>query len=151
MTQAGIQTVVQVVLVGLGGGLGSVLRHGVGRAVAASGVFSQAPGLAGTLLVNGLGSLILGGLIGSLAASGMSAAELGANPKQQAWLLLVGVGFCGGLTTFSSLAMELAALMERGQWFWASVLGVVSLVVGVVLFVLGVGVVRWLGLGNPLG
>lgn len=145
MTQAGIQTLGQVILVAFGGGIGCVVRYGVGRAVVASGWFSSVPGLAGTVLVNCAGSLILGVLIGGLTAAGGGAAELGANPKQQAWLLLVGVGFCGGLTTFSSLAMELAGLIEKGHWGWASVLGLGSLVVGVVLFVLGLGVVRWLG------
>lgn len=145
MTQAWTQTLVQMLLVAGGGGLGSALRYGVGRAVAASGWMSHSPGVAGTVLVNCLGSLILGGLIGSLTVAGGGGEELGANPKQQAWLLLVGVGFCGGLTTFSSLAMELAGLIEKGHWGWAIVLGVGSLVVGVVLFVLGLGVVRWLG------
>jgi CrcB protein len=98
-----------------------------------------APGVApmmATLGVNLVGSMILGGVV----------AGLGANPRQHGWVLLLGVGLCGGLTTFSTLAMELADLMHAKRYWGAVLYGVGSLVVGVVMFMLGVWIVRrWVG------
>jgi CrcB protein len=57
----------------------------------------------GTLIVNVAGSLVLG------AAAGW--------PRSPAWLLpLVGVGFCGALTTFSTLAFETWVFLEERAW-----------------------------------
>lgn len=57
----------------------------------------------GTLTVNLTGSLILGGV---------AAAVAGGSPD---WLLtLVGTGFCGALTTFSTFGFETLRLLEDG-------------------------------------
>lgn len=59
--------------------------------------------IVGTLVVNVAGSLVLG------IAAGWSAAP--------SWLLpLVGIGFCGALTTFSTLAFETWVFLERREW-----------------------------------
>ncbi len=87
----------QVLLVALGGALGSVARFGVGAALA------RCFGLTfpwGTLAVN-----VLGGL-----AMGLLAARLG--PEQEGMRLLFGVGFLGGFTTFSAFSLETVRLME---------------------------------------
>jgi len=57
----------------------------------------------GTLLINISGSALLGFLLGALpsAAGG--------------WRVLLGTGFCGGFTTFSTFAFETVALAERSQ------------------------------------
>jgi CrcB protein len=74
----------------LGGGLGSVARYLLTTAVTHRFPLS-------TLLVNVLGSGLLGFLLSGLVASG---ALVG--PEQ----LRLGVGFCGGFTTFSSFAYQ---------------------------------------------
>lgn len=57
----------------------------------------------GTLVVNVVGSFILG-----LAAGW---------PAAPSWVLpLVGVGFCGALTTFSTLAFETWVFVEERAW-----------------------------------
>lgn len=77
-----------IVAVVVAGGLGAVVRH------AASG--ARGP-RAGMDLVNRIGSLLLGVLVGGAAA--------GAVPEV---VLVVGAGFAGGLTTFSSLMVATA-------------------------------------------
>jgi CrcB protein len=88
----------QVLLVALGGAVGSVARYGVG--VAAARWF----GLAfpwGTLAAN-----ILGGL-----AMGLLAARVG--PADENMRLLIGTGLLGGFTTFSAFSLETVRLMEH--------------------------------------
>ena len=66
------------------------------------------------LLVNTLGAAILGLLAGLPAA-----------PRRQ---LLVGVGFCGSVTTFSS--WMLTAMEHLGAGDWAAALGLIGLTLG---------------------
>ena len=79
------------------------------------------------LLVNGLGAALLGLLAGLPAA-----------PRRQ---LLLGIGFCGSLTTFSS--WMLAAMKHLSSGAWAAALGLIGLTLG-----LGVGAAA---LGFSLG
>ena len=72
-------------LVALGAGLGAPLRY-----VAGHWLDRRLPW--GTLLVNLFGSAMLGALVG---------AAVGGN-----WLALLGTGFCGGLTTYSTFAVQ---------------------------------------------
>ena len=88
----------QVLLVAIGGALGSVARYGVGVGAA------RCLGLAfpwGTLFVNVLGALAIGVL----------AARVG--PAEENVRLLLGVGALGGFTTFSAFSLDAVRLMER--------------------------------------
>ena len=90
--------------VSLAGGLGAVLRCVVDSALTARrpAAFPYA-----VLLVNVSGSLVLGAVTG--------AALLG--PDDPAWAVVVGSGFCGGFTTFSTTcfaSVELALQGRRG-------------------------------------
>ncbi|MHC1580200.1 fluoride efflux transporter CrcB [Methanopyrus sp.] len=80
----------------LGGALGSVARYLISGAV---------PGTMGvpwgTVAVNGLGSFLLGFVMWSVSLG------LRLSPEVRA---LLTVGFCGGLTTFSTFAYELVEL-----------------------------------------
>lgn len=67
---------------------------------------SSAGTILGTLIVNVVGSLVLGVV-----------AALSRDPAAPSWLLpLVGVGFCGALTTFSTLAFETWVFYEERAW-----------------------------------
>ena len=70
----------------------------------------------GTLLINVLGSLIVGFFVIWTTERVLIDAR---------WRLLVVVGFCGAFTTFSSYAFESMAFFEQGQWalFVTNVLG----------------------------
>lgn len=108
------------VLVALGAALGAPLRHVVGVLAARRG--HRLP--LGTLAVNVAGSLVLGLLVG--AGTGGSA------------LLLVGTGFCGALTTFSTLSVEAVRLIEDGERTAALAYVCLSLVLGIGAAGLGV-------------
>ena len=88
--------------VGAGGALGAVTRYAVAQLVG-SGIFGMAGPLA-TLIVNIAGSMMMGALAGGMAA-GMVLPE--------AWRGFVAVGFLGGLTTFSSFALDTGQLASR--------------------------------------
>jgi CrcB protein len=64
---------------------------------------TRAGTILGTLVVNVVGSFVLG-LVAGL-------------PDAADWLMpLVGVGFCGALTTFSTLAFETWVFLEERAW-----------------------------------
>lgn len=90
-------------LVFLGGGIGAALRHGVNRlALAWFG-----PGFpVGTMIVNVLGSLLMGLLV-TLLAEGPAASQ---NLR-----LFLATGLLGGFTTFSAFSLDALTLWERGQ------------------------------------
>jgi fluoride exporter len=105
----------QMLLVALGGALGSVARFGVGFAAA------RWFGLAfpwGTLAVN-----VIGGL-----AMGMMAARIG--PEHDSMRLFIGTGLLGGFTTFSAFSLETVRLLEH-QPGLAALYAIASLVLSV--------------------
>ncbi len=74
----------------------------------------------GTFTVNVLGSLILG-------ATAAAVINLGS----PSWVLaLVGTGFCGALTTFSTFGFETVRLIEEGSILTATANCVASLAIG---------------------
>jgi CrcB protein len=107
-----------VVLVAGGSGAGSVVRYATDRIVQArhSQIFPW-----GILAVNIVGSAVLGALIAAAAQGRLSAGAL----------LLVGTGFCGGLTTFSTFAWDTNILAEDGAFGLASANVLASLAVGI--------------------
>lgn len=92
-----------LLLVGLGGGLGSIFRYLSVLFVHKhyTGAFPLA-----TLLINLLGSLLIGILFGYMERYQWS------NPDLK---FLFIVGFCGGYTTFSSFSIENINLMQSGE------------------------------------
>ncbi len=88
-------------LVFVGGGLGAMARHGVGRA----GLALIGPGFPWwTMAVNVSGSFAIGLLAGMWGAL---------DTGHHARLFLV-TGFLGGFTTFSAFSLDALTLWERG-------------------------------------
>jgi fluoride exporter len=76
----------------------------------------------GTLVVNVSGSLLLGVVAGAVDATG-----------GHEWALaLVGTGFCGALTTFSTFSFETLRLLEENALLHAAVNVTLSVVAGVI-------------------
>ncbi|HEX8693485.1 MAG TPA: fluoride efflux transporter CrcB [Longimicrobium sp.] len=85
----------------------------------------------GTFAVNALGCLALGLL-------------LGAWPGADAWRAraLLGVGFCGGFTTFSTFGYETVALLEARYWSAAAAYVGASLAAGLLAVFAGMTIGR---------
>jgi CrcB protein len=93
----------QLLLIGLGGFVGSVARFLVSKLNTRVDWFSIP---IGTLLVNVVGSLLIGFLIGISEKSPILTVE---------WRMFLMVGLCGGFTTFSSFSGENLMLLRNGQ------------------------------------
>ena len=81
----------------------------------------------GTLTVNVVGSLILGLLVGADSRHELPAEVVAA----------VGIGFCGALTTWSTLGFETVRLAEDGARFYALLNVMASLLAGLGAAALG--------------
>jgi CrcB protein len=118
---------VNVLLVIAGAAVGAPLRYLTDRAVQArhDTVFPW-----GTFSVNVVGSLILGIVAGAASAGGA--------PHQVQ--LLVGTGFCGALTTYSTFSYETLRLIEQNAKFFAVANVAASIIAGLGGLVLGVAI-----------
>jgi CrcB protein len=91
------------VLVFIGGGLGSTLRHVINIV---------SPRVLGTgfpyhtFIINITGSIVMGLIAGYLAFKGEAS---------QPWRLFLMTGILGGYTTFSAFSLDAALLYERGE------------------------------------
>lgn len=125
-------------LVGVGSFIGGNARYIFARWV---GGLVDARFPLGTLLINVGGSFLLGMIGGFLAQRSVAHAD--------AWRLALGVGFCGGFTTFSTFEFETHALFEDGIWLSALTNIFVSLFVGLLAVRFGVVAGRALVLRLP--
>jgi fluoride exporter len=118
----------KMLLLILGGALGTYLRYVVGRWFNVQPWAQAFP--FGTFFINVSGSFILG------VAAVIILERL--PPEHQDWYLLIGTGFCGGYTTFSTFEWETFKLVRDGSWWYAlaNVLG--SVLAGFVGVLLGV-------------
>lgn len=107
-----------LLLVGLGGGVGSIIRYMAGLYVHR---YFPSTFPWGTLAVNVIGCFLIGLFMG------LSDRSTGLDPN---WRLLLVVGFCGGFTTFSALSMESIDLLQNNQAMTAFLYIGLSVVVG---------------------
>ncbi|GGB30666.1 fluoride efflux transporter CrcB [Sphingobium yanoikuyae] len=87
----------------LGSGIGGMLRHGVGLLALR---FTGANFPWGTLVINVVGSALMGLMIGLFAARSINDPEL---------RLFVTTGLIGGFTTWSTFSLDIVTLWERGE------------------------------------
>ena len=110
-----------ILLVALGGAVGSICRYLLSEMNAASFPW-------GTFAVNIIGSLLIGFFVG-LVAKGVLSPEM---------KLLVVTGFCGGFTTFSTFANESFGMMKAGDALLMALYVGASVVVGILAVWLGI-------------
>lgn len=111
--------------IAVGGAAGALARYGL------AGWVHQRAGFAfpwGTLVVNVLGSLLIGFALRYFEAVRLS-------PDVRA---LVAVGILGGFTTFSTFSYETVALMQDGAWSRAASYAFGSLFLGIAAVFAGI-------------
>jgi CrcB protein len=108
-----------MLLVAAGGAVGSMTRYQIGAWVLARTETWAFP--LGTFIVNVLGCLIAGVLIGIDEQRHFLTLEL---------RVLLFTGFLGGFTTFSAFGVETVALVERGAYGVATAYVVSSVIIG---------------------
>jgi fluoride exporter len=107
-----------IMLVMLGGALGTGARYGLNGLV--SGSYFRGGGMAavfplGTLIVNVSGCFLVGLIY---AFSGPALGRVWIRPEWRDFLI---IGFCGGYTTFSSYGIQTLALARDGEWLLVGV------------------------------
>jgi CrcB protein len=117
-------------LVFIGGGLGSTLRHTV-NVVSARSLGTAFPW--GTFIINITGSTVMGLIAGYLAFKGASS---------QPWRLFLMTGILGGYTTFSAFSLDAALLYERGELGLALLYVLGSVVLAIAGLFAGLALVR---------
>ena len=116
--------------VAAGGAVGAVGRYLVVSAV--GHIFGTGFPL-GTIVVNVVGSFVLGGLIEALALVWSPSPELRA---------MVVVGVLGAFTTFSTFSMDVVLLYERGALGHAALYIGASVILSIGAFFLGLSLLR---------
>ena len=116
---------IQFVIVGLGGALGSMLRY----LISLIPVNNTFPFL--TLITNLLGALLIGFIVGLSDNLFIS----------KKFLLFLKTGVCGGFTTFSTFSLEAVQLFQRGEPF----LGTIYAILSVILCLSGIILGEYLG------
>jgi CrcB protein len=112
-------------IIGAGGFAGAVTRYAVALWI------GQRWGRSfplGTFVINVSGSLLIGLLMPLLTE------RFVVNPH---WRLLLVVGFLGAYTTFSTFEYETGALLKDGEWVFAGLNIILSIVVGFVALKMG--------------
>lgn len=101
-----------ILLVGLGGALGSILRYAITLATAA---LKNAPAMVGTFVANILGCFAIGVVIAAC--------------DKESLTLFASVGLCGGFTTFSTFSAQTIAALQSGKYGVAACYILITLIV----------------------
>jgi CrcB protein len=120
----------RIAVICVGGAVGTLVRAGTAEALPhRSGEWPWA-----TFIVNLVGAFILGWLLTRLAER---------TAPSRHWRFLVGTGFCGALTTFSTFQIETFQFARAGDVGLAIAYPVASMAAGMLLAVTAVLLARW--------
>jgi CrcB protein len=118
-----------ILLVGIGGFIGSVSRYLTGLAF----IELTHPFPYGTFIINILGSFLIGLVYGAADRSGY---------LNNWWVLFLATGFCGGFTTFSTFANENLRLLQGGEYFFFALYTILSITLGILAVFGGMALTR---------
>jgi len=121
-----------VLLIGLGGFIGSVSRYWVQQYFLR---FVPVGFPLGTFLVNVAGCLLIGLFMGFFERYTDASAS---------WRLFLTTGFCGGFTTFSTFAYESVTLARTSELLLLAMYAAGSLLVGMLAAFLGLWAARFI-------
>lgn len=116
----------QLLLVAIGGALGSTCRYYISNTITQRVIFGAFP--LGTWAVNVLGCLVAGLVLGLSERFQFLSAET---------RVLIFSGILGGFTTFSAFAVETVTLLKRGDVVTALVYILLSVTIGLAAVWLG--------------
>ena len=118
-----------LLLVFIGGGLGSTLRYIIGKYLN-----SHESGIPwGTFTANILGSFLIGIILGLAAKN---------DTLSQSQTLLLATGFCGGFTTFSTFAYENHIFLKSGDFLSFALYTIASFIIGFLMVFFGVFLIK---------
>jgi CrcB protein len=117
-----------LLLIGSGGALGSIARYAISQLTKRYWLHAFPMG---TFLVNALGCLLIGLLIGYYSKI-----------NQDGMKLLLITGFCGGFTTFSSFASENIALIQQNQMSTSVLYILGSIFIGLLFVWIGISLMK---------
>lgn len=110
-----------VLIAGIGGGIGTILRFGISMLMKPVHTFPTA-----TLFVNCIGSFMIGIL------AGMTIRE-----NHSGWYIFLATGICGGFTTFSAFSLEGLQMLQQQKTGLYILYAGGSIILGLILAWLG--------------
>ncbi len=113
-----------LVAVFIGGGIGSILRYGLGN------LLNKEHFAFGTLLINLIGSLLIGFVMGLHF-------RMHSEPLSDTQMAFVVIGIFGGFTTFSSFMYENIVYLYEGAYWRFFIYLMLSIIIGLVAAFLG--------------
>lgn len=131
---------IMLISIAIGGAIGAVSRYGVSLAI--TGLYGAGFQPLATLMVNAVGSGLMGLCYGLLTATAMGS---GINDPMRGAVM---VGFLGALTTFSSFALDAVMLFQKGQMGLALGYVLASVFVSILCFVMMLFIVKTMATGQ---
>jgi fluoride exporter len=113
----------KLIYVMLGGFCGAITRYGIGEWIQTNNGFPL-----GTLLINLLGCFFLGWFLTFITNQGNIKPEIA---------LLIGTGFIGSFTTFSTFSVETILLFQNGQAAFGVLYILISIIFGLLMAYFG--------------
>lgn len=114
-----------LLLVVLGGGVGSIARYLLSYFFSENNVYTFPWA---TFIANSLGCLLIGLLFGYLQKN---------NLQNETLKLLLITGFCGGFTTFSAFSLENIQFIQNQNYNLALIYTLASIVIGFLAVIIG--------------
>lgn len=126
------------ICVATGGAFGALTRFGIGEIFR---VATNLPGWVAIVVANLLGSFLIAVVYGAYFSDFDGMVGRGPESARELEVVqltgLISTGFCGGLTTFSTYALDSLLLLQQGKFIQACVNVLFTLVFGLALVLVG--------------